>query len=150
MNHRVWLCALAAAGLSGCGRGVESGPPTVRLGETPCAQCGMIISDERFATASVFEGPRGPEARLFDDFNCQRNYEAEQSGETVVARWSHDHSSSAWITTEQAYFVRSPALRTPMASGMAAFGTAQGAESLRREIGGEVMRFDAAWAPPER
>ena len=52
--------------LTACGQDAPAGPPTVRYGQDPCAGCGMIISDDRFAAAWV--DPAGEAApRLFDD-----------------------------------------------------------------------------------
>lgn len=135
----------AVAVLVGCDDNAADAPPQVRLGESPCALCNMIISDERFATATIIEGPRGPEPRLFDDFNCQAQWEAAHADQNIVARWSHDYSTTEWIRTEDAVFVTSPELRTPMASKTAAFATRDAAERARAEVGGEVRGFEGVW-----
>lgn len=141
----------------GCGRVDAAGPPTIVLGDTVCDECGMIVSDARFATATVVEGPRGAEARAFDDFNCQINYERAHPAEPVTARWSHDYLSTAWMPTEDASFLRSPGLRTPMGSGVAAFADRADADRTRRALagdepadtpGGEIMGFEAYWSEP--
>jgi len=131
--------------LSGCEQQAADGPPAVRIGDSVCEQCNMIISDERWATATIVEGPRGPEPRLFDDFNCQVNYEVEHPDLEVLARWSHSHDAREWIRTEGAHFLMSARLRTPMASKVAAFGSKSDAEAAKTELTGDVMTFDAAW-----
>lgn len=141
------LLPILGAGLivvtPGCGPEDADGPPAIRLGESVCDECGMILSEERFATATIIEGPRGPEPRLFDDFNCQFNYEAVHPDLGVIARWSHDYETSEWLPTNRACFLRSPGLRTPMASQTAAFATEVAANSARDELGGVVMTFEA-------
>ncbi len=134
------------APLCGCGGHTESGPPSVRLDDSVCEQCNMIISDERWATATIVEGDRGHEAYLFDDFNCQVNYEVEHASIKIVTRWCHSFVSRAWISTDRAYFLVAPSLRTPMGSMAAAFGSEPEAQTANREFPGDVMTFDAAWA----
>lgn len=131
--------------IPGCERQTADAPPSVRLGDSVCAECNMIISDERWATATVVEGPRGPEPRLFDDFSCQVNHEVEHPDLMIVARWSHSHATSEWVRTEEASFLMSPNLRTPMGSGVAAFASMSELETATAELTGEVMTFDVAW-----
>jgi len=139
------LLASTLAALAACGRSSDSGPPSVRLGDSVCAQCNMIISDQRWATATIVSGPRGPEPRLFDDFNCQVNYENDHPDLDVVARWSHGHATRQWIRTGDARFLLSPNLRTPMASRVAAFVSPDNADAAQAQLTGEVMGFEQAW-----
>lgn len=146
MKNVVMGAALVAV-VFGCGSQPVDAPPEVRYGESVCAECNMILSDERFATATVIEGARGPEPRLFDDFNCQANHERTLT-EPVLARWVHDYETNAWLAAESAFYLKSPGLNTPMASGIAAFTMKDGAERVREEVGGEVSAFAELW--PER
>lgn len=147
MKTSLSVLALAAslAAIPGCEQQAADGPPAVRLGDSVCDQCNMIISDERWATATIVEGARGPEPLLFDDFNCQVNHEAEHPDRTIVARWSHDHATLEWLRTDQARFLMSPGLRTPMGSKTAAFASEAAAEAAKAEFDGDVMTFDTAW-----
>lgn len=142
---RIAFASIAGA-LASCGQDAAQGPPTVRLGDSLCAQCNMIISDERWATATIIDGPRGGEPRLFDDFNCQVNFEAARPDLVVLARWSHDYLGGGWIPTEQARFLMSPSLRTPMGSNVAAFASQDPAQAARSELTGDLMDFKACWA----
>src|SRR5690606_1291959 len=65
---RLAFAAAGALALLGCRAADPDAPPSIAYGESPCAECGMIISDDRFGVATVVEGPRGPETLLFDDF----------------------------------------------------------------------------------
>jgi len=142
----VLFAAVMSVFVTGCDRQtVNDGPPAIHLGNSVCDQCNMIISDERFATATIISGPRGPEPRLFDDFNCQINYETEHAEQTVLGRWSHEHDDSQWLATKDAYFLISPRLRTPMASQAAAYISKEAAEQAKEEHGGEIMAFEFAW-----
>lgn len=131
--------------LTSCGSHSADGPPAVMLDEDVCAFCNMIISDERSATASLIQGPRGPEARLFDDFNCQVLFEQDNPDQRVIVRWSHDYGNATWLKTETAHFLSSDELRTPMASEIAAYERLGDAQRAQEELGGEVLSFEQVW-----
>ncbi|HHN79148.1 MAG TPA: hypothetical protein ENK11_10830 [Phycisphaerales bacterium] len=137
------LAVALLAPLGGCGEQPADTPPKVLLGDSVCDYCNMILSDERWATATIVQGPRGPEARLFDDFNCQVYYETEHPDLVILDRWSHDYTTREWLKTSGAFFLLAPELRSPMGSNAAAFATE--AEAARAEMKGEVVPFDEAW-----
>ncbi len=143
------LMVVLAAGvmlpLSGCGEQPADAPPEVLLGESVCDHCNMIISDARWATATIVEGPRGAEPRLFDDFNCQANYEAGHPDIVILGRWSHDYITHEWLKTEGAFFLIGPGVRSPMGSNAAAFTSEAEAEAAREKVHGEVFSFEQAW-----
>lgn len=136
---------MALVALAGCGSEPANAPPEVLYGESSCAECGMIVNDERYATATIIEGDRGPEPRVFDDFNCQINFEADGAVPVVISRWVHDHESRAWLPAESAHYVRSPRLRTPMASGVAAFAEPDDAKRVASELEGEALTVAELW-----
>ncbi len=131
--------------LAGCGSETNDGPPSVRFGDSICAECGMIVSDERFATATIIEADRGNEPQIFDDFNCQMIFESKHTELTIVDRWSHDHGSNEWMHMADAWFVQSDQLHTPMASNIASFLTQSDAMAFAEPLDGEVVDFDTLW-----
>ncbi len=131
--------------LTGCGSETNDGPPAIRYGDSMCIECGMIISDERFATATIVEGDRGNEPLLFDDFNCQMIFESKHTDLAIVDRWSHDHGSNAWLHMADAWFVQSDQLHTPMASNIASFATQEDATAFAQPIDGAVLDFPSIW-----
>lgn len=146
MNTRSLALVIAITlPLASCDETPTDGPPTVRLAHDLCAECNMIISDERWATATIVEGPRGPEPRLFDDFNCQVRYEHTHPDLTIHARWSHDHASLEWIPTESARFVRAGGIQSPMGSGAAAFTNDPSAQPLASEQRTSTLSFAELW-----
>ncbi len=146
MNLRPILAA-GALWLAGCAGESPDQPPTVYLGESVCAHCNMIISDERFACATVVRGPRGPEAHLFDDFNCQRDFERSHPDAEIIARWAHDYETGAWFHPEEGWFVRSEDLVTPMGSQMVLFKDEQAAREYAARMGAVVVTFRDAHDP---
>jgi copper chaperone NosL len=136
-------CALLIAGAAaGCRGEAELAPPEIRYGESVCVECDMIISDERFAAAILVEGPRGPEARLFDDIGDLLAHEKGRPELRVLARYVHDLGTREWLEAGSAVFLRSPTLHTPMVSGIAAFADRAGAERQSAETPGEILSLD--------
>jgi len=134
------LLAATLVSLAGCSRKTALEPPKVRYGEDPCIHCGMIISDERYAAASLVELPgEGIVPRLYDDIGDLIDYEREKPGEAVVKRFVHDAATKAWIDADAAVFTHSPELRTPMVSGIAAFSTRAAAEAFLKDNPGEIV-----------
>ncbi len=144
MRHVLTLVPLLWC-LGNCVEKTPDAPPTVYLGESVCAHCNMIISDERFACATVVRAARGSEARLFDDFNCQRQFEQDHPNETILARWGHDYESGAWLHPEQGWFVHSETLVTPMGSQTALFADEESARRFAERQDGTVLSFRDVW-----
>ncbi|MCA9280235.1 MAG: nitrous oxide reductase accessory protein NosL [Phycisphaeraceae bacterium] len=143
------LCGVALlATIPGCDRTDTLGPPQILIGDSMCAECGMIISDERYATATLYPSSRGTDAMLFDDFNCQRQYETAHIERVPSKRWSHDYATLEWFETENAYFALSEQLRTPMGSGVAAFASKESAIQFAQSINGVVQVFNEIWNVP--
>jgi len=139
-----WLIAA-----SGCNRGERSGPPEIRLGDSVCAECGMIVSDERYGTATIIQGDRGPEAAIFDDFNCQMNFEAEHGDDLVIVRrWSRDFRTLEWFNTLDGWFVESQKIHTPMASHVAAHASEEEAREHAAQVSGTVRPIGEVWNTP--
>lgn len=135
------LCIL----LSGCGKVDPSAPPAVRLGESVCDECGMIVSDERFASATIINADRGPQTLIFDDYNCQMDFEAAHTDLDILTRWARDYTTLEWFHTRDAWFVSSPQLHTPMASNLAAFKQHTDAQRTAEQLGGETQDFSTLW-----
>lgn len=115
---RTACAALTAILLSACG-----GPPLpveVDPKHDACAWCRMGVSDLR--TAAQLVAPL-EEPKVFDDIGCLRDSLA--SGETLpeeAVAYVADHRTRRWVLAATAVYVRTPALSTPMSSGIAAWG----------------------------
>ncbi len=146
MNGRIRVIAmLTATALAGaCGRSESSGPPELRLGRDECAGCGMIITEGRCASALLSESDGLRSHQLFDDIGCMLDFErSRESKDRVINRYVHDYATGAWVPAGEAAFVLGEAdrLRTPMGSGVHAFGSRAGAEEEQRRLGGEILDF---------
>lgn len=135
--------------LGGCGETDPHAPPEILLGDSVCEECGMIVSDERFGTATIIEGDRGSQALVFDDFNCQKKFERGHPELGVITRWSRDYQSLAWFPTSSGFLVQSAAIRTPMASNVAAFVSRDDADAFAISMTGQVIHYDTYLPPSE-
>lgn len=125
--------------LFGCGRNVDiSQPPEIFYGEDLCTECGMIISEPRYAAAYY---TAAGEAKSFDDIGGMCSHLAEMD-EEVASFWVHDYETEEWLKAEDAVFVMGDDIYTPMAFGVVAFATTNQAEKMVSEQGGMVMTFE--------
>jgi hypothetical protein len=54
----------------------------------------------------------------------------------------HDFTTREWVGADRAWFVVSPTIDTPMASGIAAFATEEGGRAEQGAVGGRIARWD--------
>ncbi len=121
-----------------------STPPTIIYGQDVCARSGMIISDPTYAAA--YRTPDGS-VRPFDDIGEMILYFREHT-EDVASLWVHDQQSGDWIRADQAAYVLSPNIRTPMGFGLAARNTVQDARAEAASLAGEELSFGEVVAYP--
>lgn len=128
--------------LAGC----DSGPRPIRLGRDECAECKMTLVDAHYGAEYISARGR---VYVFDDLNCLTAFERKQpaGGRAVVADFTR---AGQLIPVDQAWFLHHANLRSPMASGLAAFATEPEVEPVRRELGGgRVLRWaDVKALPP--
>lgn len=148
MLHKTVLLIFLILLLAGCGGAAvdPNVPPEIVYGEDVCDQCGMIISEDRFAAALVVERAANDfEYMLFDDAGEMFAFVAKDNGESKIASWYvHDYNSREWLDAQSAWFVLAESLQTPMGFGVAACAHEPEAQSLAQEWGGEVLTFAQA------
>ena len=125
--------------LAACAGADLDAPPEILYGADVCDRCNMIISEARFAAAYVTDAG---DVRRFDDIGGMFAYDAEH-GEDVHAFWVHDYDSAAWLRADEAAFVVSERINSPMAFGIAAFESQAAADSFAAEENGALLDFEA-------
>ena len=124
--------------LTGCAAGASiDEPPKIIYGQDECDRCRMIINDERYAAAYMTEAG---EVRRFDDIGGMFLHHVE-TAEEVHLFWVHDVESKVWVKADEAFFVKSNALETPMGFGIAAVNSQEEAELMAAETDGKVVSF---------
>jgi len=139
MNRSLTSLVTMLIAVGGCARSDPLAPPTVYYGQDVCAECGMIVSDERFAAAAIVPTDRGYVSLVFDDVGCLLRHDAASPG--AVRLFVRDFRADRWLTAATARFVHSRELRTPMASGVAAAASPEEASGLLADLPGEVLDF---------
>ncbi len=114
------------------------GPVPIAYGEAACDHCHMTIVDQRFAAELV---TRTGKVYAFDDVGCLASFAV---GGPVEPGQVH----SAWVTdfrlpgtlipAQDAIFLRTDSVRTPMASNLLAVPRSAG-DSLRAALGGTLL-----------
>jgi copper chaperone NosL len=137
---RTLALALAAAAW-GCGGEPIAGPPQIRLGRDECAECGMIINEDRYSASMVVDDRGDRKPLLFDDIGDMLDHERFNPGLRVLDRYVHDQPTRAWIEAATAHYIRSEQLHTPMGSGLAAFRNITDAQNLAASESTPVMTY---------
>lgn len=97
--------------------------------EDNCAQCRMVVSDERFASEIIdYHG----DAYKFDDLNCLLKFRAKRSDVKIVATYLKDYETKQWIPYERASIIET-SVETPMGSGKLAFADAEKARAFQSQ-----------------
>jgi copper chaperone NosL len=121
-----------------------NGPAAIAYGSDRCDRCGMIISEVRFAAA----WRAGREVRHYDDVGCLLDDAGAHLAAGRGQAFVHDFAHGDWIEAAGAAFVRSPAIRSPMGSGIAAF--AAPADAAASHPGTTVVTWAGLLAGPSR
>ncbi len=117
----------------------EIQPPEMFYGQDVCDECSMLISDAKFAAATIdLKG----NARKFDDIGGMLVYHMEHPEAQVRAYFVHDYDTQTWLRGETAFYVRSPQIHSPMNDGIAAFADGASAKTFASRVQGAVYKFD--------
>lgn len=133
--------------LTGCRQKPELGPPELQPGQSECAQCRMIISEERYAAGLAIPQSDGVEKLAFDDIGCLLEHLRQNRPAEGYVAYVRDHQSGRWLNAASAVFVSSQTLQTPMASNLAAVDSPQSAQRLLQQHPGRTLRFQQLLDP---
>lgn len=126
-------------------------PRPIQLGSEECSHCRMVISERQFASQALNTKGR---AYSFDAIECMAEW--VRSGEAVPAAdlhslWVSDFAESeTWLRAEDAVFLHSEQIRSPMGMGLSAHPSPEAARRYQRELGGELLSWDEVLELVER
>ena len=132
---RLQAAALLGAAALACG---TPKPVRIAFGLVDCAHCHMTIADPRFAAELLTRKGR---VFLFDDPGCLATFAVSGpvGPEQVHSAWVTDfRHPGTLISAQDAIFLRTEAVRTPMASNLLAVPRAAG-DSLQAALGGTLL-----------
>lgn len=154
MSHALQALRLVAAVvlavfLVACGSEEQDlTPPDIAYGEA-ISEMGMFVVDPRYTVAAL---PEEGDWILFDDIGEVFKYRGGRPDQTFRAIWVNDFHDQTWLDAEDAWYLQSPGLHSPMGWGVAAFAEEAAAREFQGEFGGDLMRWsDAAnrdWIDP--
>lgn len=147
MTTRRKLLATGAAlpfVLAACGKKKASGsePPAIKLGRDACERCGMIISEERFASGIVDSDGN---ALIFDDAG-EMVATVQEEGLNDRRVWVHGSPSLEWTDAREAWYAVTMDVPTPMGSGVFPFDSEADAREFAEERAGTVYSWDGLLA----
>lgn len=131
-------------GLASCGAPEPDGPPRLRLGQDECVECGMIISDDRFAASREIVEARGRRFEAFDDLGCLFDRERSMPEVRAARAWVGNHAGGGWVQLESAVLVASDEMHTPMGFGVAAYSSSAEAVKAAERLKGSIIDQAAA------
>ena len=118
-----------------------TGPQPIQFGKDNCSFCKMTIMDKRYGAELV--SVKGKVFK-FDDINCLVLFDrqGEVPSTEVAGRYIIDYGhEGSLLEIENAVFLKSDGLKTPMASGIAAFNTLKDLDKVRNGIDGAVLKW---------
>jgi copper chaperone NosL len=138
---------LVSVVLTACGAGSDaSGPPDIQYGRDVCVQCGMIINEEKFAATYTLDD--GTE-KSFDDVGGLVLHQRETGDSLNLENtWVHDYETVEWVDVQNAYFVATLSVSTPMGHSILAFSDEARAQAFASSVDGEVVLWDVVFAMP--
>jgi copper chaperone NosL len=144
MTARTRSRIVAVLALAFLAAACSSGPRAIQLGDEECAHCRMVIGDEHYAAQLTTERGR---SYAFDDVACMAAFIAAADSDTYRGQWVADFDNPGeWLPVEDAVFLKSPSLRTPMGGGASAHRSEEAARALLAEAGGATMNWNALLA----
>ncbi|MDX1439305.1 MAG: nitrous oxide reductase accessory protein NosL, partial [Rubricoccaceae bacterium] len=119
--------------------GCEPSPEPLRVGEMDCSHCRMTVSDARFGAEVVSSTGK---VYPFDAVECMLAYldDNPELVESVHSYWvvAFDEPGTL-IPADEAFFLRSSVIQSPMGAGIAAFASEDQRDAQYNQLGGIEM-----------
>lgn len=134
---RVFVLALAFL-LAAC----ADGPRAIEIGAEECAHCRMRVSEEHFASQLRTQQGR---VYVFDSIECMAEFvhDADANNIDVRGMWVTDFTQAgSWLEVDEAHFLQSRELRSPMGMNLSAYATESAARTHQDEHGGDVLDWN--------
>ena len=107
--------------------------------EDMCSYCRMAISSKQFAAELITSDEK---IFKFDDTGCMLNFiNTKNNGRKIAALYVADFNSEKWITAEQAHYVFTEKVQTPMNGNFLAFENSHDASKAASKYEGRLLNF---------
>jgi len=131
------LLAMLLIVLAGC----EPTPQPIQFGSEQGDYCRMIITEPQFASQILNKQGR---AFKFDSIECMAAYALTADGsDNFHSHWVPNFTNpDEWLRAEDAFFLHSETLRSPMGLYLSAYSDRETAEEYLQEYRGEIVGWD--------
>lgn len=131
------LCIITLIIVSSC----NTGPQTIDYGNDGCHFCKMTIVDKIHGSELITDKGK---VFKFDATECMLNYTAENSAlMDITLLTNYYEAPTEFINVEEATFLISENLPSPMGANLTAFKTKKSAEKIKAEKGGKLYDFES-------
>lgn len=116
-------------------------PEPIKFGKDSCEHCKMLIMDQKWGAEIVTSKGK---IHKFDDINCLTVYlkESELTPKEIAHLLVIDFMNPGrFVSVSEAWFAKSENLRSPMASGVAAFSSQDAMNDFIESSGGISMNW---------
>jgi len=138
------LIIVSAAVLMGC----EPKPQPINYGSDECAYCRMMITDAEFGSQIVNKQGR---SYKFDSVECMAAYDLTEESENFHSKWVPNFlNREEWLMAENAVYLHSETLRSPMGLFLSAYKDRDSAEKMKEEYGGDIVDYETVKQIVER
>ncbi|MDX1671098.1 MAG: nitrous oxide reductase accessory protein NosL [Balneolaceae bacterium] len=116
-------------------------PEKIHYGSDECEFCKMMITDNRFAAQLVTDKGK---VYKFDAIECLADYINEQPGKAEGAKFwvSNFANPGEWVGVDQAHFVKSEEIQSPMGESLLAFCTVEQRRNHLSEFNGKPITWE--------
>lgn len=120
----------------------STGPRPIQYGTDSCAFCKMTLMDKHFGAEVVTKKGK---VFVLDDANCLVRFlkKGGLAASEIAGRYITDYAHpGVLLAVENAAFLRSERLQTPMASGIAAFASLNELDGVKAQLNGQALRWE--------
>ena len=139
------VALLLTLAIAACGgdKKVSLDPPSVRYNQDT-SEMGMFVVDPRYTAAWL---PEEGEWILFDDLGEMLRYRVDRFPDAKPrVIWVNDYLDAKWLKADEAWYVQTKGVNSPMGWGIIAFRNEADAQEFIALNGGELMTWDDALA----
>ena len=132
------IFSLLTLSLGGC----STQPQPLRIGQDNCDFCKMTISDNRFGAEIV---TRKSKIFKFDDEHCIvafLNSKKVAQQDIAGIYFTDFNTPNQLINVEKAFFLQSPALKSPMNGNVAAFSNEDSLQKIFQQLNGNKISWE--------
>lgn len=116
-------------------------PEPLEYGKNSCAHCRMVLMDTKFGAELVTEKGK---VYKFDDINCMitfLNHEIREERNIRFKLVTDFTNPGNLIDAGNSFYIKSPEIKSPMASHVAAFKNYSEMEKFKKELNGIYLTW---------